>query len=380
MLNGYLRRALSDTVRSDEGDKIVRRPRCVAHAALVLVTLLAMPAAAASGPAFEPETSANGLFLFGYTKREDRNGAPTSRTGIYAQQVELHMRAHVDSDVVAQITVTLPRGSRTDDRVDIGETFVSLPLSEVLELQAGRFYVDFGRHNLLHPHEFPFLDRPLALERLFGVDGIDEVGVGLRRTLALPWESTLSVQLLSGDNERWGSFTDEDLLHTARLHNRWSRQGGTVVELGGSWAGGANVDEQFTHALGADLNVEWPRGTAGELGARWQTEYALTSEDLRAGRRNTGGVSSFVQYRFARRWWAQGRYDFYGLPRETGAGWEDRISVMFAFVPNRRAPLRLQYSRWRVDDLGRGFNQYHVQVNFTVGAHATHRYAHGARR
>jgi len=336
----------------------------------------AAPAPAQQGPDFEPAVSANGLFLAGYTKLEDPDGAPTSRTGLFAQQVELHMAAQADTDLVAQVTLLLPRGSRTVDRVDIGETFVIARLSPVLELKAGRFYADFGWHNLLHPHEFPFLDQPLVLERLFGVDGIDEVGLGLRRSLPTPWDASISIQLLSGDNLRWGSRTDEDLLHTVYVDNVWDIESGTTVELGGSWAGGGNIDERFTHALGANLNVEWPRGTADELGLRWQMEYALTSEDLRAGRRNTGGVSSFVQYRFARRWWAQGRYDYYGLPREKGEGWEDRISVLFAFVPNRYAPLRLQYSRWRVDELGRGFNQYHIQLNFTIGPHPAHRYSH----
>jgi hypothetical protein len=328
------------------------------------------------GPDFEPAISANGLFLVGYTKLEDPDGAPTSRTGLFAQQVELHMAAHVDTDLVGEISLLLPRGSRTVDQVEIGETFVIARLSPVLELKAGQFYADFGRHNALHPHEFPFLDQPLVLERLFGVDGINEVGLGLRRSLPTPWDASISIQLLSGDNLRWGSRTDEDLLHTVYVENVWRREGGTSVELGGSWAGGANIDERFTHALGVDLNVEWPRGESEELGLRWQTEYALTSEDLRAGRRNTGGFSSSMQYRFARRWWAQGRYDYYGLPREEGEGWEDRISVLFAFVPNRRAPLRLQYSRWRVDGLGRGFNQYHIQLNFTIGPHQAHRYSH----
>lgn len=333
-------------------------------------------ASAQSAPDFEPAVSANSLFLAGYTKLEDPDGAPTSRTGLFAHQIELHMAAHVDTDLVGEVTLLLPRGSRTTDRVDIGETFVIARLSPVLELKAGQFYADFGRHNSLHPHEFPFLDQPLILERLFGVDGINEIGLGLRRSLPTPWDASISIQLLSGDNLRWGSRTDEDLLHTVYIENAWRQEGGTTLELGGSWAGGANIDERFTHALGAHLNVELPRGESGELGLRWQMEYALASEDLRAGRRTTGGLSSFVQYRFARRWWAQGRYDYYGLPREEGEGWEDRISVLFAFVPNRRAPLRLQYSRWRVDKLGRGFNQYHIQLNFTIGSHPAHQYSH----
>lgn len=249
-----------------------------------------------------------------------------------------------------------------------------MPLGDLWSLRAGRFYVAFGQHNLLHPHEFPFLDRPLVLENLFGIDGIDEVGVDFRRVLPALGDATLSLQTYSGDNPRWPSRTDEDLLHAVRLHDTWGGDVGTRVELGGSWAGGANLDERFTHALGADLTVE-RHDDAGDLESRWQTEYALTSEDLKAGRRRTGGVTSYLQRRVGCHWWAQARYDFYGLPRPSGTGWEDRATVLLAFVPNERAPLRLQYSRWRVDDHGRGYNQYHIQLNFTLGPHRAHRYA-----
>jgi hypothetical protein len=157
-----------------------------------------------------------------------------------------------------------------------------------------------------------------------------------------------------------------------RVDRIWS-DGGRRVEAGGSWAGGANLEERFTHAVGGDLTVEGYTAD-GALDYRWQSEYAMVSEDFKAGRDNTGGLSTHVQRRFARRWWAQARYDYYGLPSRSGAGWEDRATVLLAFVPNERAPLRIQYSRWRVDDLDRGFNQVHLQLNFTLGPHAAHRY------
>ena len=56
------------------------------------------------------------------------------------------------------------------------------------------------------------------------------------------------------------------------------------------------------------------------------------------------------------------------------AGWEDRFSVLLAFVRSPGFPLRFQYSRWRMEETGRGFNQYHVQLNFTIGCHPAHGY------
>ncbi|MFC1525821.1 hypothetical protein ACFL6X_03300 [Candidatus Latescibacterota bacterium] len=350
---------------------VPHRTTGIMHALPSLASLLLLASIAWGGDA-DPTISANGLFLAGYTKLEDPDGAPTSRTGLFAQQLEVHLAAPVDSGIVGEVTLTLPRGSRTEERIDITEAFIAVRLSPLWDIRAGRFYVAFGQHNLLHSHEFPFLDRPLVLENLFGIDGIDEVGLDARRRLPRLGNAVLSLQTYSGDNLRWPSRTDEDLLHAVRLHKTWEASQDRA-EAGASWAGGANLEERFTHAIGGDLTVE-RFDAAGILELRWQAEYALASEDFRAGRRTTGGLTTYVQHRIARRWWAQARYDIYGLPRPSGESWEDRGTILLAYIASDRAPLRIQYSRWRVDALGRGFNQYHVQLNFTLGDHRPHRY------
>ncbi|MFH1569969.1 MAG: hypothetical protein ABIL09_18395 [Gemmatimonadota bacterium] len=335
-----------------------------------LLALLALVGALAAGPtpaipeaaSSPPAVSASGLFLGGYTKREEPAGAATAATGLYTQQVELRVAAPVDSGTAARVTLALPR----DGQLTFTEAYLVRQLSPVLELQAGRFYADFGHHNRLHPHQFPFLDPPLVLQRFFGASGIDEVGLGLRRVLPTPWRAALSVQLLNGDNPMWANNTDEDLLLVTHLSNA-GLGAGAAVELGATWATGRNLRERYTNALGGDLTIDWRRA-GGPRWLTWETEYVLATENLKEERRTRGGVSTNLQYRCGRRWWVQGRYDYYGLPRDRAEGWEDRFTALVAFVPDPRTPLRFDYSRWRVDRTGRGYNQYHVQLNFTIGS------------
>ena len=326
-------------------------------AAMAILLLLGALAALISAPvgALEraPEVRANGLFLAGYTKREDPAGAPTSRTGLYSQNIEVSVSARLDTAVRARVTLALPK----DDDLKPVEAYVAAGLGERMQLTAGRFYARFGQHNTLHPHQYPFLDPPLVLERLFGVDGIDEVGLALRWPLPGAW--TMTTHIANGDNPLWVNPTDEDLLYLSRLERRW-QGGGASANGGGSWAVGRNVAERYTHALGADLRLQRGAWT-------WQTEYVYATEDFKTWRRKRRGLYSFIQHQLNPRWRLQARYDRYGLPEDSAQGWEDRVSVGFAQARGEALMVRFQYSRWRLERVDGGLNQVHFQLNFGLG-------------
>ena len=52
-----------------------------------------------------------------------------------------------------------------------------LPLD--LQLKAGKYLVGFGKINTIHPHAWPFLERPLFHQVFFSPDGFNEVGASL---------------------------------------------------------------------------------------------------------------------------------------------------------------------------------------------------------
>ena len=314
--------------------------------------------AATSQGATNPNIGANGLFLMGYTKREDPEGAPTSRTGFYAQRMEVQMDAALDSTLHSTLTLALPAG----ENPQLIEGYLSARFRSGLMLQAGRFYVDFGQHNALHAHQFPFLDMPLVLERFFFTESLNEVGIGLSKALPLPWRSSWSAQIVNGDNPLWVSKTDEDFLLVTRLRNEWNIGAERALLWGLSWAGGRNVKERFTSVYGVDARLQ--------LGAQllWQGEYLLANENLKTHTTQRGGFYSFVKYQTTKRSWAQVRYDLYGLPEDGDEG-ENRISILLGFAAHKLLPLRFQYSRWRIEREGRGYNQYHIQLNFSMGSH-----------
>ena len=82
-------------------------------------------------------------------------------------------------------------------------------------LKAGKFYAEFGRHNRLHAHAFPFLDASLVHQRLLGGEGLNEAGLSLSWLTPLPWFVEITGQVLDGTNQRFASKHGEDLLYLA---------------------------------------------------------------------------------------------------------------------------------------------------------------------
>jgi len=63
-----------------------------------------------------------------------------------------------------------------------GNIVNGLPLD--MQIKAGKFLVGFGKLNTVHPHAWPFLERPLFHQVFFGENGFNEVGVNF--SFALP--------------------------------------------------------------------------------------------------------------------------------------------------------------------------------------------------
>jgi hypothetical protein len=317
--------------------------------------------------AFNPAISANGLFLGTYLSGEEEGEVPA--TGLHFQEMEVQLTSFVDAYLKADLILALPGG----EGIEVEEGVVTtqgLPYN--LALKAGKFYADLGRHHTLHAHAFPFIDAPLVLERLLGEEGLNETGLGLSALLPLPWYAELNGQVLNGDHELFASPKGRDLLYVGHLKNFWDLGPTATLELGGSWAGGENQDRALSSLAGADLTLKWRAAGPRRRALVWQSEYLRARREGPEGTRAEGGVYSLLQYQFARRWWAQARWDLFGLPKAKGTAREHRVSGLLALVPSEFSALRLQCSR--LDSGGQAENQALLQFNFSIGSHPAHRY------
>ena len=88
---------------------------------------------------------------------------------------------------------------------------LTLGLPANLAIKAGKMYTSFGRHNLLHEHQFPFVEAPMVHLNLFSDEGMNETGIETSWLLPVDWYSELIGGVYNGDNpilfnseEDWG--------------------------------------------------------------------------------------------------------------------------------------------------------------------------------
>ena len=324
---------------------------------------------------FNPAISVNGLFQGTYRSRENNNPNAEVKTGLNVQELELQFSANVDKWLRANIRFTFE-----DDQFEIEEAFADVLLMNRLALRVGQFFTHFGKHNLLHQHQFPFIDAPLVNQEIFGGEGLLEEGAGLSFLVPVPWYSELIFEFLEGGNENiFNAPLNDDFAYLFHSKNLWDLDEDTTLEVGGSYVTGRNgttggTANSQSQAAGANLTVKWkPAQRLRYQTLVWQTEYLGAWQETGPATpdENKGGVYSYLQYQFQERWWLQGRYDYFGLHRSAGINEKHRYSALVGYVPSEFSGLRLQYSF--LDDL-RDEHQLILQLNFSLGSHPAHLY------
>lgn len=344
------------------------------------------PGATGKGPstAFNPAISVNALFLGGYSSSPRTTNRLTGldfHNGFNFQEAEFQFSADVDPYWKANFILGIGRegGAELEEGYVTSEELPYGLLPGNTSLKLGKFFPAFGRHNLLHAHQFPFIDQPLINQSLFGDEGLREPGLGLAYLLPVSWFSELTFQGLAGENEGLFRFSDEAKRRGAYLghwKNFFDLTDSATLEVGNSYMAGKNSASRhrLSQAVGLDLTLKWrPLQMAKEKALISQSEYIYFTRD-QGGEpfSRGGGLYSSLQYQFARRWWIQGRYDLLGVPKFDD-GRKHRWSTLLAFIPSEFSAVRLQYS-YTTQERGSPVNQLLLQFNFTIGSHPAHQY------
>ena len=333
---------------------------------------------------FNPAISVNGLFGGGYSTKPQTTrllSNPDFHNGFNFQEAEFQFTADVDPYWKANFILSVNRSGNAE----IEEGYVTseqLPydlLPRDTSLKLGKFFAEFGKHNLHHTHQFPFINRPLINQAVFGDEGLKEPGLGLSYLLPTSWFSELTFQGVAGENEelfRSGEDSKRRGAYLGHWKNFFDMSDSTTLELGNSYIAGRNSDagHRLSQAIGLDLTVKWrPLRQSTEKALIWQNEYIyFNRERERDPSSSGGGLYSSLQYQFARNWWIQGRYDLLGVP-QVDDGRKHRWTTLLALVPSEFSALRLQHS-YTTQSRGKSVNEILLQMNFTIGSHPAHQY------
>ena len=316
---------------------------------------------------------------------------------------------------VADIVFKLDKDNET--QVELEEVYLqTTALPGKLQVKAGQAYLNFGRQNPQHPHQWAFVDQPLILNRAFGPEGLRNVGGQISWVLPTPFYAEGFLGVFDGQGSTAFSFRNPgeddgtgvnrfhgrqtldrqlrglgDLLFVPRLASSFDLTETQTLLVGASAAFGPNDTggHERTQIYGVDLYWKWKpaNATKGFPFASWQTEAlyqrfeagADDSVSLPAEKLEDWGFYSQVLWGVKPRWVAGLRGEY--VNGNSGAddandvfrGERTRVSPNLTWYPSEFSKLRLQYNY----DHGESFGTAHsvwMQMEFLLGAHAAHKF------
>jgi hypothetical protein len=288
-----------------------------------------------------------------------------------------------------------------DEEFELEEAYATIlrGIPGGVQLRAGKYRVDFGKLNLLHPHAYSFLDTPLVHQEFLGHEGL--IDVGFNANVQVPIGSTavtFSGNLLKGDfaephehsHEHEGEEADEEEAVETELG--YSERISLYVPTG-DYAGfevGVNALQgtldratgRGVELLGADLKYRWAPDKYRSLTI--QGEWIRSERDAEhhhegeegeeheIERVSADGFYLFADWRFAQRWNAGAIVERTGHAEEEGVTTE-RIGVFAGFqLMEETTMVRLLLRRTDGDEIAEPFNEAILQLVFSLGPHKAH--------
>lgn len=255
------------------------------------------------------DISLDGLFAAGGSTATDAElpdlqggGHDPRQRGFTVQNVELSVSGAVDPWFQGEAHVIYAVDPDGETVVELEEMFLtttSLPAG--LQVKAGHYFTEFGRHNPVHPHAWEFVDQPFAMTRVFGGDGMRAPGARLSWLAPTPFSLEAQAGVQNADGETMPSFRGDpggpqpgghprvegdvgspaDMVWTGRLAAAIDLAPTTVLAPGASGSFGPNGTGGRTSILGGDLTLRWKplANDAGFPFVSWTTEYVARRFD-----------------------------------------------------------------------------------------------------
>ncbi len=264
---------------------------------------------------------------------------------------------------------------------DLHELYFDFPvLPGGLNAKVGRFFLDMGRLNTFHRHDWAFPVAPLVHERLIDKEGVFDTGGEVGWLVPfMPFYQEIKLGAFNG--QTWGHSHSSGVrkpqpLYTARLKNFISlgqRQG---IQFGGTYLRFPYNEDvsNYWNMAGADITYKFETGRKTYV--EWTTEYWYRDEQYteETGKQSVGiqGLYSFIEWKFLSDWSTGARFDFFMDDAESGmADYEE--SIWITFRPSEFSYFRLSGERY---DPYAGQDEYraYVQADFILGFHPAHKY------
>lgn len=278
-----------------------------------------------------------------------------------------------------------------DDDVSLEEGYLELfdVLPGKTDVKLGKYRVNFGLLNTIHPHALPQVDYPAAYRVYLGDEGYIDQGIGIAGSFSSLWQSPFHYTLQAVNGNRHEHNADEyegyghengddkyrrlkdfdDIVYVGRLWNEIKPSDGFGIDWGVSGLTGRFDDSSRSpryYLEGINLSFNWYPCRDKSNQVRWQSEGFFSQVDDGSWERSYG-LYSFVDYSFAPRWLAGVRYDYAQLPRDS----DDSLTEYSAYLTHQFSEnnrFRLQFKNTD-RNYSQDTNYIWLQWIFTLGRH-----------
>lgn len=286
---------------------------------------------------------------------------------------------------------------------EVHEAFIMFPfISKYINLKAGRMFLDVGRLNRIHRHDWSFTNAPIVHLNLMDKEAIQDTGAEV--SFLLPWTNLTQELVIGVMNGRiWGHAhsdgqTKNNPLGYAHLKNfyyfgnNWGTQFGfTALRFEPD-----KDSKQERLQYGFDAVVRWNRANLRSFLLMTEVWYRETRTDdeldlttfqtVKTPMDTKVGFYIFAEYQFHQLWAVGYRYDFFKDPNlrdkngYLAPNGIDANTLQITLRPSEFSYIRASVERRFTKDYTQESNQevkeyrYYLQATFILGTHPAHQY------
>jgi hypothetical protein len=322
-----------------------------------------------------------------------------SQPDFQLQELELGVQAYLNPYARADVFLSLQGPDLETASLGLEEAYMTvlrgLPLD--LNLRAGKYRVEFGKLNMVHPHAQPFVTQPLVEERFLGTEGLNDLGISV--SILLPTGDVytrltadvlrgLSVAHAAGIEDTSG--TKLPYAFSSRLSSFFTLSDFSELEAGLSCYSGIHDPyhaERFWY-WNVDFKYKYRPSTytslvvqgEGLLNLRRATQdqqlvpFLDDAGQPESREVRTSGMYLYADYQVMKIFSVGSRYDWSEDPyRAENRAWA--LSLFTGYYPVEETigvRLQYQYTRTETPGLSQSVNSIGVQFLFSLGPHKAH--------
>lgn len=287
---------------------------------------------------------------------------------------------------------------------EVHEANIIFPfLSKYVNLKLGKMFLDWGRLNRIHRHDWPFTMAPIVHEKLMDPEAVEDTGGEV--SILNPFFESISQELVLGvsNGRYWGHTHGKGqnknnpmaYMHLKNFYyigNNWGTQfGGTAIRYEPD-----SDSKAERRQFGLDAVLRWNQGNQksfmlmSELWYRENRFEKIQNPDTflneKVPMETLWGYYIFAEYQFHQLWLIGYRYDFFNVPNLRNSYGEfarnavEANTLQITFRPSEFSFIRLSGERRYTADFSKNTDQefidyrYYLQVTFILGSHPAHKY------